>query len=116
MARKPIEQKIDRGYPRVPTLMSLATEEVRKRWDTHRSLGMKRLFKLSAADAKTEYQLLVDGSSRARERFGIQDADDLAFEDYIIGEMKLKAESVETPMNSPVRAPLRAPSKGKFDT
>ena len=112
MARKPIEQKIDRGYSRVPSLMSLATEEVRKKWDTHRAMGMKRLFKLTAAEAKTEYQLLVTGSSRARERFGIQDGDDLAFEAYILSEMKLKTESGETPMNSPVRVPLRAPSKG----
>ena len=112
MARKPIEQVIDRGCLKVATLRSLATEETRKRWDVTRAMGMRRLLKLSAVDAAAEYQLLVNGSSRARARFGIQPGDDLAFEAYVLDEVKLRSKSGETPVNSPVRVPLRAPSKG----
>ena len=115
MARKPIEQVMDRGCSKVATLRTLVTEETRKRWDHTRAMGMKRLLKLSAVDAAAEYQLLLNGSSRARLRFGIQPGDDMAFEAYVMDEIKLKAKSGETPVNSPVRVPLRAPSKGKFD-
>ena len=112
MARKPVEQVIERGSSNVATLRSLALEETRKRWDVTRAMGMKRLFKLSAEDAAAEYHLLLNGSARARARFGIQPGDDLAYESYIMHEMRLKSESGETPVNSPVRVPLRAPSKG----
>ena len=112
MARKYVDQVSDPSGSSVPSLRSLALEETRKKWDATRAAGMKRLFKLIAEDAAVKYELLVKGSHRARARFGILPDEDLAYEAYVMHEMRLKSESGETPVNSPTRVPLRAPSKG----
>ena len=112
MARKSQEKVSELTGSNIPTLRSLALHEVRRMRDITRSSGMNRLLRLNAHDAATEYALLHNGSGRARARFGIQPDDDLAYESYILEEMRMKAKSNGTPANSPTRVPLRAPSKG----